>query len=56
MFAVDLYVQVVWAAEAGKENRFYKDGALASQYGVAQAAAHVDLHEDYSIGKVCRNL
>ena len=40
-----------WTARAGENNRFYKNGALTSD-GTVPAAAYVDLHDVYDIGRV----
>eukprot|EP01052_Picozoa_sp_SAG31_P019047 SAG31_NODE_1374_length_8594_cov_57.759623_2_plen_617_part_00 len=51
IFEADRYVHVVWAAQAGLQNYFYKNGEPAPD-GTAAAAAHVDLHDSYWLGKV----
>jgi hypothetical protein len=53
-FLADTYVHTVWTATAGEMNRFYKDGAITDD-GTVEAAAAVDLHEIYTIGKVDNN-
>ena len=50
-FVADTYVHTIWTAEAGGSNTFYKNGEVPGD-GVSDAAAHVDLHDTYYIGKV----
>jgi hypothetical protein len=50
-FWADTYVHAAWTARAGENNRFYKNGALTSD-GTVPAAAYVDLHDVYDIGRV----
>ena len=50
-FQLDTYVHVVWTANAGEKYRFYKNGEVTPD-GTLPAAAHVDLHDSYQIGKV----
>ena len=50
-FAVNTYVHTIWTADAGGQNQFYKNGRVPPD-GVVPAAAHVDLHEEYWLGRV----
>eukprot|EP01051_Picozoa_sp_SAG22_P014695 SAG22_NODE_1821_length_3512_cov_3.979197_1_plen_729_part_10 len=50
-FTADMYVHTVWTAAPAGDNIFYKNGAVTED-GTVAAAAHVDLHDSYTIGKV----
>ena len=50
-FWANTYVHAAWTAKAGENNRFYKNGAITSD-GTVPAAAYVDLHDVYDIGRV----
>ena len=50
-FVINTYVHTVWTAESGGSNTFYNNGAVPGD-GVTEAAANVDLHDTYTIGRV----